>query len=996
MTPERWQRLATLFAAAQECPVEKYAAFLDRACSDDPDMRAELESLLQPHVEADDFLEQPAIRFLKLRHTIEGYSSEQRRPKFPNRENTSLTWPDLKVAAEHKISAAVDLIRNKLGRYEVIARVGAGGMGVVYKARDKLLGRLVAIKVLPPAKEAHNEHKLRLIEEARIASALNHPNIVTTYEIGEASNGTPYIVMEYIDGQPVRQMIANGTLTLESTLAIAAQIAEGLSAAHERGVLHRDLKPENVVVDAKGLVKILDFGIAKLASAEAALDQRTAFIDTTGVTNSGMILGTANYMSPEQAGGKTVDFRTDQFSLGVMLYEMLTSKRPFERPDAIETLAAVRRAEPPAITQFNPEVPRSLQAIVTRCLAKDPAQRYNLTVELALELTLVSDRLTQAYAKRRKLLFSVAIALILASVMGLLVTFSSRRAAPAHAFYSAVPLTTYPGSEISPSFAPDGQRVAFAWDGEKQDNFDIYVKQIGGAEPFRLTTDPKPDLSPAWSPDGRTIAFLRLLSPEKADLLLMNSLTSGPVRRLTDVVAPGAVHAVLKSLAWSPNGKWLVVSDAHSPGSAGGGVGPTRGLYLVSVETGERRRLTLPSTGYDDLDPEFSPEMSRLVFARYSGGWASDLYMVSLSKDLYPQGEPKRLTFYNRRIGTPVWTPDARGLLFARYASPSTRGLWRMILSNPPKMDPLPLAADNSSALALSTKTNRLVYTRETSGANIWGVEMTGSPRGGNFKKTPKLWISSSAEQTNPQFSPDRRNVAFQSSRSGHLEIWLADRDGSHPRQLTEMRAAVTGFPRWSPDGNKIVFHSRPAGAASLFVVDIRGGRPKPLTDELGNNEAPSWSHDGQWIYFASLRTADMQVWKIPAKGGRAIQVTTQGGWAPLESADSKYLFYTKTGHGLWRLPLAGGEERQVLADVGAWGSAYAVGKRGIYFIGRINHPKGQELAFFCFATGRITPLVAISQPLQLGLAVSPDEHLVLYSQLDNGGSNLMLVDNFR
>jgi Tol biopolymer transport system component len=585
-------------------------------------------------------------------------------------------------------------------------------------------------------------------------------------------------------------------------------------------------------------------------------------------------------------------------------------------------------------------------------------------------------------------LITVAV-IAIASMIALAVIFSSLRTAPTQPFYSAVPLTTYAGSEICPSFSPDGERVAFAWDGEKQDNFDIYVKQSGVAEPLRLTTDPGPELSPAWSPDGRTIAFLRVFSVTKASLLLMPSLDSGPVRQLAEVAAPTWTYEGLKSLAWSPDGNWLAVSDGSSPNSP-------KCLYLISVHTGEKRRLTLPPAAYDDFDPAFSPDMRRLVFVRYSGRWAGDLHLLSLSKDLSPLGDPKRLTFHNRRIGTPVWTRDGRALLFARYEFAGAHSLWRMILSDPPKVAPLPIPADNSATLALSAKGNRLVYTRDTSQSNIWGIEIPSSPRSVDLKRTPRPWISSSAEQENPQFSPDGRRIAFQSNRSGYLEIWVADRDGSHPRQLTEMRAAITGFPRWSPEGNRIVFHSRQKSSARLFVVDVRGGHPEPLTDGLNTDYSPSWSHDGQWIYFASRRSEAMQVWKMPAKGGRAMQVTRHGGWTPLESADGRYLFYGKGEPGLWRLPLAGGEEQRMLTDVAASGAAYAVRKQGIYFIGRNNHSGGQGLAFLSFATGRITPLATVARPVTWGLAVSPDERLILYSQVDNAGSDLMLVENFR
>ncbi len=556
--------------------------------------------------------------------------------------------------------------------------------------------------------------------------------------------------------------------------------------------------------------------------------------------------------------------------------------------------------------------------------------------------------------------------------------------------FSITPLTTYLGFERCPSFAPDGERIAFSWNGEKQDNFDIYVKQIGVADPLRLTSDPRPDISPAWSPDGRTIAFLRLNSVDKAELLLASSLSGSPVHRLTEVASPAQDYLALRHLAWSPDNKWLAASDARSSDSI-------KGLYLVSVETGEKRRLTYPSAAYDDAEPAFSPDMKQLAFARYSGAWASELYVLGLTAQLYPNGDAKQLTFYHRQTGSPVWTSNGRALIFTRNGTSGIPSLWRMTLSGHRTPEPLPISAGNSPSIALSRQGNRLVYARGTYDSDIWGIELPASFDGLDQDLKPKLWIGAQSEQEIPQFSPDGRYIAFESTRSGNGEIWIADRDGSHQRQLTNIHSALAGFPRWSPDGRKIVFHARLNAYANLFIVDFPSGQTKRLTDEPGCDDyTPSWSDDGGWVYFGSRRSGDIQVWKIPAKGGRAIQVTRYGGWAPLQSVDGRYLFYgTRNRPGLWRVPITGGEEEQVLPEIAGWNSAYAPAKRGIYFIKPVNDDRAGMLAFFSFATKRITSLGTLSRPLGLGLAVSPDERLVLYSQVDHVGSDLMLIENY-
>jgi Tol biopolymer transport system component len=556
-------------------------------------------------------------------------------------------------------------------------------------------------------------------------------------------------------------------------------------------------------------------------------------------------------------------------------------------------------------------------------------------------------------------------------------------------FYSSIPLTSNVGSEICPSFAPDGERVAFAWDGEKQDNFDIYVKQIGDGTLLRLTIDPKPDLSPAWSPDGRTIAFLRLNSEERAEVLLIPSLAPGPARSLGEVTAPLTMFPQARFISWSPDSKWLVVSDAPSFGSV-------MGLFLLSVETGEKRRVTLPSKSYDDVDPAFSLDMRHIAFVRYVAGGtiASDLYVLNLSADLQPQGLPERITFYNGHAASPVWTSDGRAILFTRSEQPGNHSIWRINLSGARESEPVPVSADRTSALDISRRGDRLVYTRETSNTNIWAVDLPAKGRsGGNISPRPS--ITSTVGAFNPQFSPDGQKIAFQSNTSGYGEIWICNRDGSHARQLTHMGAIVSGFPRWSPDGKKIIFHSRPKGIASLYLINAEGGAAHRLDAGEGDEADASWSHDGKWIYFSSRQSGDLQVWKMPTSGGSQTQVTKRGGCTPLESPDGLYLYHTNARNELWRFSLAGGEESLISSSVEGFGSAFAPGKEGIYFIRATGQGRRHQLVFLRYATGHVASVVTIPHPADFGLALSPDERLILYSQTDPVGSDLMLVENF-
>jgi Tol biopolymer transport system component/DNA-binding winged helix-turn-helix (wHTH) protein len=620
------------------------------------------------------------------------------------------------------------------------------------------------------------------------------------------------------------------------------------------------------------------------------------------------------------------------------------------------------------------------------------AKQQNMTEPSANEVTppaiSVANTLPRIYSFRSVIRWVAPVLLI-----GIAAFFYFRNIPRSPDFYSSVPLTSYVGSEICPSFAPDGERVAFAWNGEKQDNFDIYVKQIGEGTLLRLTSDPKPDLSPAWSPDGRTIAFLRLNSDEKGEILLMPSVAAGPARSLAAVTAPLTLYPQSKFIAWSPDGKWLVVSDAPSYGGV-------MSLFLLSVETGEKRRLTLPPNEYDDVDPAFSLDARHLAFARYIGanGSSSDLYVLNLSPDLQPEGSPERITFYNRHLASPVWSSDGRSILFTRSELAGNHSVWRIDLSGARKSEPLPLSADSSTALDVARRGNRLVYTRELSTTTVMAADLPLPKSRSGWRINPRPWMGSTPGTLgtqNPQFSPDGQQVAFQSDLSGTGEIWISNRDGSHARQLTHTGAIVSNFPRWSPDGKNIVFHSRPKGLASLYVISAEGGAARRLDTGEVDDIAPSWSHDGKWIYFTSRETGDAQVWKMPASGGPRIQVTKRSGSVPLESDDGQYLYYITNQNVLWRLPLAGGEETQVLSDLAPLGSAYALGKQGIYFIRSAGQGGGQELAFLRFANHQISPIIAIPRSVTLGLALSPDERLILYSRRDQVSSDLMLVENF-
>ena len=483
MNPGWWVKIDKLLSEALARDPRQRQDFLEQACAGDEELLKKVETLLSAHEKAGSFMESPA-----------------------------LVVAARALARETEQGRKLDFIGETILHYRVLKRVGEGGMGVVYKALDTRLQRPVAIKVLLPEIVADRERRLRFVQEARAASALNHPNIITIHDIDQ-TEGTAFIAMEYVTGTTLAELIPRKGMKLTDALRYSVQIADALATAHAAGIVHRDLKPANVMVSEKGLVKVLDFGLAKLTESAKGDASGT----TEPRTEEGTILGTVAYMSPEQAEGKQVDARSDIFSLGSLLYEMVTGQKAFQGTSKISTLSAILHQDPKPVSGITPTIPADLEKLINRCLRKDPARRYQHMddVKVALEeLKEDSDsgRLQVMAAKPRQFASTRHVGSVLA-VVALIATgwywMSRQRPARPEAPLTPAPLTSYPGSERGASFSPDGNQVAFAWNGEKADNWDIYVKLIGANQHLRLTTHPARDTWPAWSPDGRRIAFSR-------------------------------------------------------------------------------------------------------------------------------------------------------------------------------------------------------------------------------------------------------------------------------------------------------------------------------------------------------------------------------------------------------------------------------------------------------------------------------------------------------
>jgi len=581
-------------------------------------------------------------------------------------------------------------------------------------------------------------------------------------------------------------------------------------------------------------------------------------------------------------------------------------------------------------------------------------------------------------------------------------------AGPPTPLLKTVPLTSFPGyagppafSETDfagpPAFSPAGDQVAFSLEGAKRGSSHIFVKLLHIERPLQLTSGSTCDFSPAWSPDGRYIAFLRVLPGGKAAVIRISAL-GGPERKLTETYWTGSEKSP-PYLTWSPDSKQLVVVGRRAPEA------PT-GLFLLSIESGEKHSLIPPpADSIGDSSPAFSPDGRTLAFTRAVSYPVNDVYLLALSDDLRPNGEPRRLTFDNRRCSGFTWTPDGREIVFSSNRLGGFK-LWRISLSGSARPQPVASVGGYAYSPAISrqgpTGGPRLAYRQGRGDRNIWRVAVPG--RDGKVIPPVKL-IASTRDELSGRYSPDGKKIAFTSDRSGSYEIWVCESDGSNPVPLTSFGGPVTDRPSWSPDGRRIAFHSRPEGQAKIYVINAEGGKAQRLTNEQGDHVAPSWSHDGKWIYFGSSRSGIHQVWKIPAEGGKPVQVTKQGGIAALESADGRFLYYTKFRGvtSLWRVPVEGGPESQVLESL--FYLNFAVRPEGIYFIpepaavlgsGHGREASAPSIQLFRFASRTVRTIAPLEERRVSTLAVSPDGRWILYSRFDQLSSDLMLVENFR
>jgi Tol biopolymer transport system component len=869
----------------------------------------------------------------------------------------------------------------RLGPYEILSPLGAGGMGEVYRARDTRLSREVAIKVLPAEMASDGERLKRFEKEARAASSLNHPSIVTIYEIGQ-EGPVSYIAMELVEGKTLREFLLSGPMPIKKLLQIGTQVADGLARAHEAGIVHRDLKPENVMVTKDGLAKILDFGVAKLSAGSGSGDETS--LPTQTETMPGVVMGTAGYMSPEQAGGRAVDFRSDQFSFGSLLYEMATGNRAFARGSAVQTLAAIMQEEPDAVGSINPQVPVPLRWIIERCLAKDPEERYASTKDLARDLASVRDHLSDAAgaagpfsvsapSHRRAWMIAVTAAAV---VIGLAATaWSLRRSVWQNPLAGArfSRLTSWEGSEVDASISSDGKFVAFLAD--RDGPFDAWVGQVGSGEFLNLTKGRFPTLANTivhnvgFSDDGAHVWF-RINSPDGKQHSVWLVPTIGGAPR---VFLPSAVEA-----AWSPDHN-RIVYYAPAPGDP---------IFIADRNGGNARQICVDKPGIHEHYVTWSPDGRYVYFVRGIPPDEMDVWRVSSAG-----GAAERLTHHNSRVAYPRLLDDRTLIYTAMREDGSGSGLYAMDVE---KRIPHSVSAglEEYVSVGASADGQRLVATVANPVRDLWTVPITDHVVDESSVSPFKLPTVRAAA---PRFGRDY--LLYLGSRGAADGLWKL-KDGSETELWKGSEGAVVSAPAVSPDGTRIGFVVRSEGRGRLHLMASDGTDVRRVAESLEVRGAPSWSPDGKWIAVAGREDKTYPLFKVPVDGGAPVRLVDGGSSVisnPVWSPDGRFILYSE-GQGSATVRLQG-----VTPDgrpfplpevwVGNTGDRYRFPPDGKSVVITQGVLWKQNFALLDLATGQQRPLTNLGrQIVTRSFDVSPDGKQIVFDRYRQN-SDIVLID---
>jgi len=730
----------------------------------------------------------------------------------------------------------------RFGPFIVSGVVGAGGMGEVFRARDSRLHRDVAIKVLS---KAGPEAARRFASEAQAASALNHPNILTVYDVG-MQDAVPYLVAELVDGTSLRAMIARAPVPIREVLDLAVQMAGGLAAAHAAGIVHRDFKPENVMVTREGRVKILDFGVALVGTHEGL----AAPLDATQ-TLTGLIVGTVPYMSPEQARGAAVDYRSDQFSLGLTLYELVTKRRAFEKETAAQTLAAILEDEPEPILKLNPRAPAPLRWIIERCLAKDPRQRYESTADLARELGTLRDHLGECAvaaeepaptSRLRMLAAAVAVVIVAAGALAVVTGGSSEGPVPPLDRYRFTPFATDAGYQSSPVWSPDGKTLAYvaAIDGVLQ----VVTKAVGSPLRAQVTHARFDCQNPFWSPDGTRLYYVSL-ARDRLGLWSISTVGGDP-----DLVMENVLRAAI-----SPDGKTLALMRARENDYGGQNT-----LWLSAPPGSAPTQYTRGSFGnhrFFESQIAFSPDGSKIGLMTQNSA-VPEFWVIPVG-DGNPRLVSSRPDLPN--FASPFsWFPDSRHIISAMpFPRPGVH-LW---LTDTRSSEARLITASGSveNDPAVSPDGRQLATAFQDANYDIYQLSLD--------RPTLTPMIASARNETDPAWSAAGSQLAYTTDRSGTDEIWLRSQDGEFERPLVtasdfrDTQTHLLSAPAFSPDGQRIAYFRQGSDGPRVWISPVAGGPPVILSRSDDAQDLPNWSPDGAWIVYPQNAGRNLGKWSL-------------------------------------------------------------------------------------------------------------------------------------
>lgn len=858
MKPERFARVKELLLRLVDVPAEERSAFLDDACRDDPDLRREVESTLAHDGCAAEILKTQAVLM---------------------RELETAPAPGVKVG-------------QTIGHYRIIGFCGEGGMGEVYRAEDTRLKRSVALKFIRRDVVAGPRLRERFIEEARAAAALEHPNICTVHSI-EEWDGQLFLVMAFIEGETLKDRIERGPLDLAEILAIAAQAATGLDAAHAAGIIHRDIKSANIMVSRDQRALIVDFGLARTPQERGS-----------GTTHA--LMGTAAYMSPEQSRGEALDRRTDIWSLGVVMYEMITRQLPFRGESQMAIVGALRAMEPEPCRALRPGTPADLDRIVRKAMAKDADERYPSASELLADVQSLRRRIDpvlRLHQRRLRVVLVLGSAAILVMI-GLILRGISRRGMGAP-LPNAEPLQVTSGDawEGEPVLSPDGRRIAYTSD--ETGVPEVCLIDAQGENPVRLTGPGSPSRQPAWFPDGKDLAYVSeagggssiwkipasrggggsaaLLIPRATDPAISPDgariafVRPGPTVDMRIWVASIAAPADSVMLTHDGEGTWDHAGPAWSPDGKSICYAASRGLWIVPAAGGAAKPLARDEP---DQEPVWDHDGRYVYFASYREG---TLAIWRIAAD---GGHPQRLTIGTGPESHPSVSQD--GVMLA-YTTGIT-GREMLLLDRGTKRQVRVPGVRNSGMAAIAPDGSSLVYQAERRAGryDLWIQPLqAGSPSGDPRPLTDQVGLPS-----HPAYSPDGRWIAYYLIADGQRDIWVTQVAGGEPMRITD-DPGQDQQPAWAPDGKSLAFITERAGHSRIVIVGIDEGRPvgAPVEIPMGDIDAfhPTWLADGRMIAFAGKRGDDVEAWVVRSDGSKPPYRITTGAsitvvrWDPIE-----------------------------------------------------------------------------------------------------------------